>query len=262
VNWKEWSHVAIVVGGALGVGIVLRLLLKTVVARWAARTQTEVDDQIVKALSGRVIFWALLWGLIAALPLVHLPDRLESYLTRASLALFLFSVTWLIADITNALVPLTARRFELLVSRQIDVGDFVEVERGGGYTSHKGYVTDVNWRFSRIRSLGGTFVDIPNSFLTQSIIRQFTSPTDGALVPVDIQLGAKADLPQAEKLARVVAGEVAQTGARLRDVYFLSGREPIIMTLVFATPAGFEQGPWVSSLIARLRPQLAAANLL
>lgn len=152
--------------------------------------------------------------------------------------------------------------FYLLLSRQIEVGDFIEVERGIGYGAHRGYVVDLNWRVSTIRTLNGTLVWIPNAFLTQAIIRRFDVSAERSLVPIEFQLSPKADLALADAAARQAFTELAVPSATLQRVQFLSAREPLIMTVVIELPRWHNQEFFATPYIQKARSLLAAQGLL
>jgi len=152
--------------------------------------------------------------------------------------------------------------FYLFFSRQIQVGDYIEIERGSGYIMRKGYVVDISWRLSRIRTLSDTIVDIPNGFLTQSVIRQYDNSPDHALIPVEVQLGSKADLTIAEQVAKEVFEKMKEEHCSLSRIQFLSATEPLMMTVIFEVPRFFDQDRFLSTFIKQLRKELLEKQLL
>lgn len=57
--------------------------------------------------------------------------------------------------------------------RSLQPGHYVRIEEKAGL---EGYVEDVGWRVTRVRTLGGNTVVVPNNKLAQSIVTDFTLP--------------------------------------------------------------------------------------
>jgi len=68
--------------------------------------------------------------------------------------------------------------FQLAQGEQVRVGDFVKLESG-----ESGYVTDVTWRNTQIRSLEGNLILVPNSRLLQGTIINYGRPLKKASEP-------------------------------------------------------------------------------
>ncbi len=68
--------------------------------------------------------------------------------------------------------------FQLAQGEQIRVGDFIKLESGDS-----GYVTDVTWRNTQIRTLDGNLILIPNSRLVQSTVINYGHPLKKASRP-------------------------------------------------------------------------------
>lgn len=93
--------------------------------------------------------------------------------------------------------------FHIIFSRQIKVGDFVKLESG-----EEGYVTDINWRITKIKMLPNNEVLIPNSKLTQSIVVNYYLPDKEIAVLVNVGVDYGSDLEKVERVTADVAGEV------------------------------------------------------
>jgi small-conductance mechanosensitive channel len=59
----------------------------------------------------------------------------------------------------------------LLADRPIRVGDYVKIA-----DSIEGYVVDVGWRSTRVRTLGNNVVIVPNKRVAESIIVNYDMP--------------------------------------------------------------------------------------
>lgn len=56
----------------------------------------------------------------------------------------------------------------LLIDRAIHVGDFVRLETG-----QEGYIVDIGWRTTRIRTLANDLIIVPNNKLTQTVLTNY-----------------------------------------------------------------------------------------
>jgi small-conductance mechanosensitive channel len=89
-------------------GLILGIVLKRTVfgrlARAAKSTRSPLDDLLVTALRDPLPLWGAAVGLYVASELVELPAPLAHVLQRTLLALFLFSITWALADLAAGVV--------------------------------------------------------------------------------------------------------------------------------------------------------------
>jgi small-conductance mechanosensitive channel len=111
--------------------------------------------------------------------------------------------------IALALQPTLANFFastQIISDQVVRVGDYIELENA----SIRGYVTDVGWRSTRIRTPFNNMIIIPNSRLAESIITNYYGPTMEMGVQIDCGVSYNADLPKVEKLSLEVANEVIQ----------------------------------------------------
>lgn len=106
-----------------------------------------------------------------------------------------------------ALQPTLANFFastQIVSDRVVRVGDYIELED----PNIRGYVTDVGWRSTRIRTPFNNMVIIPNSRLAESIITNYFGPTMDMIVQVDCGVTYSADLQKVEKVSLEVANEI------------------------------------------------------
>lgn len=82
----------------------------------------------------------------------------------------------------------------LLLSRPIQVGDFIKLE-----TAQEGYVTDIGWRSTKLRTLQQNIVVVPNSKMAQSILINYSMPERALAMPMAIGVGYDADPDQVER---------------------------------------------------------------
>ena len=96
----------------------------------------------------------------------------------------------------------------ILASRLIRPGDFVRLDTG-----EEGYVSDVTWRNTTIRTLPNNMVVIPNSRLASAIITNFNQPVKDMAVLVEVGVGYASDLDEVERLTVETAREVLADAA-------------------------------------------------
>jgi len=85
----------------------------------------------------------------------------------------------------------------LISDKPVQVGDFIEIENG----QIQGFVLDIGWRSTRIKTLANAVVIIPNTKLSENIIVNSTQIADNqynVVVPCAVSYGA--DLEKVEKI--------------------------------------------------------------
>lgn len=93
--------------------------------------------------------------------------------------------------------------FHIIAARQIKVGDYIKLDSG-----QEGYVTDINWRTTKIKLGDNNVVLVPNIKLIQSIIINFYLPDKEMNVLVNLGVHYKSDLNKVEKVTCEVAKEI------------------------------------------------------
>ena len=92
--------------------------------------------------------------------------------------------------------------FHVIMSRQIRIGDYVKLESG-----QEGYVTDIDWRTTKIRMLPNSVILVPNTKLTSTIITNYHLPDKRLEISVDLSVHYNTDLVKAERVIMEVAKE-------------------------------------------------------
>jgi len=90
--------------------------------------------------------------------------------------------------------------------RLVSVGDYIELDNG----AIRGYVIDVGWRSTRIRTPYNNLVIIPNSRLADSVITNYYAPTLEMAVLVNCGVSYNSDLLKVEAMALEVARETVK----------------------------------------------------
>lgn len=93
--------------------------------------------------------------------------------------------------------------FYVIMARQVKVGDYIKLESG-----QEGYVTDIDWRITKIRMLPNNVVLVPNAKITQTIITNYHLPDKELAVLIDVGVHYDSDLEKVEKVTCEVAKKV------------------------------------------------------
>ncbi len=94
----------------------------------------------------------------------------------------------------------------ILTDRPINVGDFIEVDG----TAVAGFVEDINWRSTRIRTLANTQIILPNSKVAGSVITNDSNSNVGNGTGINVPCGVAydSDLRKVERVTLDVARKV------------------------------------------------------
>ncbi|HWB83750.1 MAG TPA: mechanosensitive ion channel family protein [Bryobacteraceae bacterium] len=95
--------------------------------------------------------------------------------------------------------------FYISVAGQVRLGDYIKTNSG-----EEGYVADISWRSTTIRSLGGNMIIIPNAKLAQAIVTNYDLPEKRMSASVSIGVDYDRDVDRVERILL----EVAQQAAR------------------------------------------------
>lgn len=106
---------------------------------------------------------------------------------------------------------------QIIASNQLKPGDFVKLDNGD-----EGYVSDITWRNTSIRTFANNTVLIPNSKLADAVITNYYLPQKEIAVKVQVGVSYDSDLDQVERVAAEVARET------MRDVAGITSYEPLI----------------------------------
>jgi small-conductance mechanosensitive channel len=94
----------------------------------------------------------------------------------------------------------------IISDRPINVGDFIELDN-----NLSGYVEDIGWRSTRIRTLPNTIIIIPNSKLAESTIINNSLPEQEMSVIMQCGVSYDSDLKKVEKVTIDVAKKIQKT---------------------------------------------------
>lgn len=94
----------------------------------------------------------------------------------------------------------------VFTDKPIRIGDYIELDTGD-----KGYVEEIGWRSTRIKTLPNTIVIVPNSKLVQTKIINYYLPDMEVAVLVQCGVGYSSDLEKVERVTVEVAREIQKT---------------------------------------------------
>ena len=106
------SSAAIFVAAA-GLALFARRLLLSLLRRWAAKTETEIDDILLSVIRGPSITWAIALGLYLAIGTSVLPPRIIQASFSLLHILVILSFTFVAANAAEHLLRFAARRADL-----------------------------------------------------------------------------------------------------------------------------------------------------
>lgn len=137
----------------------------------------------------------MLTGLLVALKLLDVP--ITPILTALGVGGFAMALAFQ-DTLSNLFAGL-----HILASKQMAPGDYVKLDSGD-----EGYVVDVTWRNTTIRTLPNNLVVIPNSRMASAIITNYHRPAPEVSVLVDAGVAYGSDLRQVELVTLDVARQV------------------------------------------------------
>lgn len=91
----------------------------------------------------------------------------------------------------------------IAVDQPIKIGDFIELTTG-----EKGYVFEVGWRTTRLKTRERNIIIIPNSKLAQSVIINYYQEEQKSKVEIPISVNYDSDLDHVEKVTIAVGKKV------------------------------------------------------
>ncbi|MFG2243773.1 mechanosensitive ion channel family protein [Spirillospora sp. NPDC048823] len=105
----------------------------------------------------------------------------------------------------------------VLAAKTIEPGDYIKLATG-----QEGYVVDINWRNTSIRTLSDNIEVIPNMRFSDTILTNFHRPAQDMSILVDAKVNYEADLDEIEALCIEVGQDVmkeVQGGVADSDIF-------------------------------------------
>lgn len=195
-SWSEWiSKIWFVVIIAEAAYLIYRMadeILTWYISDVASLTETELDDRLLPPLRRVLPLVVYSIGLLMAMSVLDIPiSPILAGLGVGGLAVAL------------AVQPTLANFFAgtyVVTEGELNIGDYIELQNGPA-----GYVVEVGWRSTKIRTMFNNLVIIPNSRMADSIVTNYYSPTPAMNVLVYCGVSYDSDLNRVESVVRDAA---------------------------------------------------------
>lgn len=92
---------------------------------------------------------------------------------------------------------------QILLSRQLKIGDFIRLDTG-----EEGFIMDISWRNTSIRTVSNSMVLIPNSKLSDVVVMNHDLPGRETAVIVKVGVSYNSDLDHVEAVTLEVAEKI------------------------------------------------------
>ena len=170
------------------------------------RTESSLDDRLLPML--RRVAIALAYGLGALIAL----DLLQVNISPLIAGLGLSGLA-----VALALQPTLANLFAgtyVMTEGVVHPGDYIELENGVA-----GYVIDVSWRSTRLRTWTNNLVVVPNSRFAETIITNYQGPIPAVNIYLTCGVSYDSDLALVEQLCQEEMNRLLDTDPRAVKEY-------------------------------------------
>ena len=190
--------IARAMGIVVGITVVVGLLSSTIdwyLENLASRTNHVVDLRLFPLI--RRVGGVIIYGIGALLVL----DVMDINISPLIAGLGLGGLA-----VALAIQPTLANLFAgtyVMTEGVISTGDYIELESGMA-----GYVVEVGWRSTRIRTWGNNLVVVPNARFAETIITNYQQPVPSVNVYVTCGVSYDSDLDEVEAISREVMADL------------------------------------------------------
>jgi len=125
-EWLSLLWPALLFLGMLAAGWAFRSILFKRLRRWSAKTSTSIDDVFVDSLHGPFLMWMVILAIYVATEFSKLPRAFTNYSSKVLLALWIISLTLVLARLSSRLVRVYGSRLE----GALPMGTLMEVLAG------------------------------------------------------------------------------------------------------------------------------------
>ena len=200
------AGVVAVLLGVIGVSFAVSNVFQWYIEVISPSTATSLDDRLIPLL--RRIAVALTYGLGALLALDLLSINISPLIAGLGLSGLAVAL---------ALQPTLANLFAgtyVMTEGVVNPGDYIELDNGIA-----GYVQDVSWRSTRLRTWTNNLVVIPNSRFAETIITNYQGPIPAVNVYLTCGVSYESDLFLVEGVCQEVMGELLEKDERAVKEY-------------------------------------------
>ena len=182
------------------------VLLSWYIHNIAARTQSQMDDRLLPPLRRILPLVTYSVGTLFALSALGIPiSPIWAGLGIGGIAVAL------------AVQPTLANFFAgtyVVTEGELNIGNYIELENGPA-----GYVAEVGWRSTKIRTMFNNLVIIPNSRMAESIVTNYNSPTPAISIMVYCGISYDSDLDHVQEVIMSASEKlVAESSNAIHDV--------------------------------------------
>jgi small-conductance mechanosensitive channel len=189
--WAEWFRkawlVIIIAELTFLTYHLLDVLISWYINNIAARTQSQMDDRLLPPLRRILPLATYSVGTLFALSALGIPiSPIWAALGIGGIAVAL------------AVQPTLANFFAgtyVVTEGELNIGNYIELENGPA-----GYVVEVGWRSTKVRTMFGNLVIIPNSRMAESIVTNYNSPTPDMSIIVYCGVSYDSDLDHVQEV--------------------------------------------------------------
>jgi small-conductance mechanosensitive channel len=175
------------------IGLILLKIIKIIdlIDLFIKPKTDELNYPILKDL---IVLFVFIIGLFIAFQIIGIPITTLITTLGVGTAVIGFVVRDTISNLLSG--------FYILVSKNIRVGDYIK------FDEYEGYVEDIHWHTTHIRTLSKNIIAVPNSKLTSSVITNYNLTYEHMSVVFSFSVGYKENLERVEKLLIEIAKEV------------------------------------------------------
>ncbi|MCX8026684.1 MAG: mechanosensitive ion channel family protein [Thermodesulfovibrionales bacterium] len=206
------------------------------IANVVSRLFKNYVDRLEIPFPSTKLFYGILKGVIIAIGLVIILSVLGISIAPVLTALGVGGLAVALA-LKDTLENLFAG-MHILFEKTIRVGDFIRLENG-----QEGFVEDITWRTTRIKTVQNNMVIIPNSKLSQSIVLNLSLPDNKMSLNIPISVSYDSDI---KKVEDILIDEVKKAMTEVKDI--VEDFEPIVRL-----NPGFSESSIDFTLICQIR---------
>lgn len=151
---------------------------------------------------------------------------------------------------------------QIIASKKIKPGDYVRLDSG-----IEGYITDITWRNSLVRTLSNNIVVVPNNKLSSTVVTNLSEPTKDLTVRVPVGVSYSSDLEKVQRVTlevaagvmREVPGGLAQSEPLVR--YTALSDWAVEFNVILGIREQSDASPVIHEFIKRLYARFAAEGI-
>ncbi len=102
--FNEYIIPVVVILVFMFLGYLIHILINTRLMAYARKTQTQVDDILIKCTKGPIVFIFLLVGVVLALKMMSLPSYITGYIDAVFFAAMVLAVSYAVAKFLRSLI--------------------------------------------------------------------------------------------------------------------------------------------------------------